>query len=61
VGILVTFVPPKVTARRGMSDMLARCTAAGIVRGDSGKTKRRPLTKHGSQIPFKNIPWNIFI
>ena len=30
VGILVTFVPPKVTARRGMSDMPARGTAAGI-------------------------------
>jgi len=28
VGILVTFVPPKVTARRGMSDMPPRGTAA---------------------------------
>jgi len=27
VGILVTFVPPKVTARRGMSDMPPRGTA----------------------------------
>jgi len=27
VGILVTFVPPKVTARRGMSDMPTRGTA----------------------------------
>jgi len=28
VGILVTFVPSKVTARRGMSDKPTRCTAA---------------------------------
>jgi len=28
VGILVTFVPPKVTARRGMSDKPTRGTAA---------------------------------
>jgi len=35
VGILVTFVPPKVTARRGMSDMPSRGTAAAEKRSGS--------------------------
>jgi len=57
VGILVTFVPPKVTARRGMSDMPTRGTAAGIVRSIKQKhqrqhknAQRHRLTKHDRQI-----------
>jgi len=43
VGILVTFVPPKVTARRGMSDMPTRGTAAAPEpqHSGSGKTQRQ--------------------
>jgi len=50
VGILVTFVPPKVTARRGMSDMPARGTAADKAHSANAKTQRQHLTKHDCQI-----------
>jgi len=38
VGILVTFVPPKVTARRGMSDMPTRGTAPGKAQRNTAAT-----------------------
>jgi len=57
VGILVTFVPPKVTARRGMSDMPSRGTAvtqkhtaAGKPHSTNAKAQRQPLTIYDSQI-----------
>jgi len=52
VGILVTFVPPKVTARRGMSDMPPRGTAAGKAHSgwQSAQRQRKAQSgKHNAQ------------
>jgi len=49
VGILVTFVPPKVTARRGMSDMPPRGTAAAQKPLHSG-TSRAHSANRRSQV-----------
>ena len=51
MGILVTFVPPKVTARRGMSDMPIRGTAAppehsGMARLNTKVRKPRQSNLH---------------
>jgi len=40
VGILVTFVPPKVTARRGMSDMPSRGTAPTLKRSATQRKRQ---------------------
>jgi len=51
VGILVTFVPPKVTASRGMSDMPSRGTAADIAHSGSANAKTRSATHPPLRIP----------
>jgi len=46
---LVTFVPPKVTARRGMSDMPPRGTAAGKTHSGNAKTQHSANAKNATQ------------
>jgi len=54
VGILVTFVPPKVTARRGMSDMPSRGTAATPKR--TAVTQKTKNAQRQRQSPRSQLP-----
>jgi len=51
VGILVTFVPPKVTARRGMSDMPPRGTA--VTHNRTRQKSRRDLMIAAALLKFE--------